>query len=188
MTSACPTPAESILEATNATLEMTCGELSRVSCAWASQGECGSGNLGVEQTIGATERKTMKDKLDALQKAIQETFPNHDGSVGVNLFLGCDGLSITFYGCKSYEAGSELLRSMGVGTRNKEILEATSKRPWVNVTGKIGEHDLAVYCDGLPPSCKLETYIERIPKEQTVTTGEFVEVERTKVVCGGSHD
>jgi hypothetical protein len=43
-----------------------------------------------------------------------------------------------------------------------------------------------VYCDQLPPTCRIETVTERIPKRETVDTGEFIEVQKRKVVCTGA--
>jgi hypothetical protein len=135
----------------------------------------------------------MKDKLDALRKLIRETFPAHHKRIGIHIFESFDGtgkdvLDITFYECASYAEGSNMLRSLGIGVREKQILSEESSAPWVNVKGKLGDDEFSAYCTGLPPSCKKVTFIEKIPKTQTVDTGEFVEVERVKVVCGNENE
>lgn len=122
----------------------------------------------------------MKVKLDALQEQIKQTFPMHQW-LSVELYAG--RLTVIFHECGDYEQASDVLRQCGIQTRNKQIYNATGS-PWTEVSGKIGATLLQARGDGLPPSCKLEKFTERILKTQTVDTGEFVEVERTKVVCG----
>jgi len=135
----------------------------------------------------------MKDKLNALRKLIRETFPDHKESISIHLRASNESLSVTFYGCKDYAEGTAALRAIGIGEREKQILEPEkddpfSFAPWTSVKGKIGDDEFSAYCDGLPPSCKKVTFTEKIPKTQTVDTGEFIEVERTKVVCGGENE
>lgn len=121
----------------------------------------------------------MKVKLDVLRDHIKQTFPMH-GWLSIELYRG--GLTVIFHECGDYAAASEVLRQCGQSTRQKQIFEGST--PWTQVSSTLGEHRLEARGDGLPPSCKLEKYIERIPKTQTVDTGEFVDIERTKVVCG----
>ncbi len=131
--------------------------------------------------------KDIKRQLDSLRRQIRKLFPSHKGRIAVHVIEGYspetfDALEITVYGCKTYAEGTELLRSIGIGEREKQIID--DDKPWVSVKGNIGADEVSAYCDGLPPSCRIETFVERIPKQQTVDTGEFVEVERSKIVCG----
>ncbi len=38
-------------------------------------------------------------------------------------------------------------------------------------------------------SCRVEKFVERVPKKETreTDTGEFIEIERTRISCGNEH-
>lgn len=80
----------------------------------------------------------------------------------------------------TYEQATEWLRSFGVGIRHKE---PNSDGSFTSIRGEAQGIWFAAYPEGLPPTCRKEKYVERIPKQQTVETGEFIEVERERVVC-----
>jgi hypothetical protein len=106
------------------------------------------------------------------------------GSVTASCYSAKYGPSFTFHDAGTYQEGTELLRSLGCDERTKQIVDE-STNPWSSIAGKTTEGvEVSAYCSGLPPSCKMEVYKERIPKTQTVETAEFIEIERKRVVCG----
>lgn len=96
---------------------------------------------------------------------------------------GDNSAQIIIHGVSSNEEGAELLRRLGIGKRNKVIVDEDTV-PWHALSGQIGKHTIECFCIGLPKSCRKVTYKEKVPKTQTVDTGDFVEVTRQKVVCG----
>lgn len=75
------------------------------------------------------------------------------------------------------------MRSLGVGKREKEVSSTLTI-----LKGDLDEVIIRVYTEALPPTCRKETYLERVPKQEVKDTGEFYEVERTRIVCGGGND
>lgn len=108
--------------------------------------------------------------------------PEMHASFGVN----SSGVSLGIHGCKTYQSAVGLLRSIGVGRWHKDPMadELSGPEGRTVLHASIGNIELTVFANSLPPSCRLETFTEKIPKAQTVTTDEFIEVQRTKVVCG----
>ncbi len=92
-------------------------------------------------------------------------------------------ITIDIHGVTSYEAATEIFRALGIQKRQKQVYSDIEPRT-VLQADLAPEIHLTVYCSGLPPSCRLEKVIERVPKTETREVGEFVEVERTRVVCG----
>ena len=80
----------------------------------------------------------------------------------------------------TYDQATDFLRTLGVGIRQKRPDVAG----YTVLRGNTEGVEVVTYPDELPPSCRKVTFTERIPKQQTVDTGEFVEVDRTKIVCG----
>ena len=93
-----------------------------------------------------------------------------------------------FHHQPNYDAGTSLLRSLGIGERNKTIVEGDN--PFCALHG-VSEGDtgsgritFTAYCAGLPATCKIVTEMVSIPKTSTVDTGETILVPQTRVVCG----
>jgi hypothetical protein len=97
------------------------------------------------------------------------------------LYVAAEGaIRVSHYRPPTYKAGVEWMRSQGLGVRQKRV--------WDNYTSLKGESDgieFWAFPDGLPPTCRKETYIERVPKQQTVDTGDVIEVSRMRIICGG---
>lgn len=82
----------------------------------------------------------------------------------------------------THEAALEVTRRLGVKDRSKSLFDPES--PWHILQGKTPEGIIVkCFCAGLPPHCRIEKVKERVPKTQTVELGEFIEIERTKIVC-----
>lgn len=91
---------------------------------------------------------------------------------------------IQVHGCKDYTEATAVCRHFGVGDREK-VTWNDSPHGRTTLRGQIAPGiTLHVFSEGLPPSCRLEKIIERVPKSETRETGDFIEVERTRVVCG----
>lgn len=86
----------------------------------------------------------------------------------------------------SYEAATNLLRSLGIGNRSKQVHDPAD--PWSVVMGDLEGLEISCYCSGLPPTCRKVKKTERLPKTQVVTTGDFVEIEREVIECGQEQD
>jgi len=75
-------------------------------------------------------------------------------------------------------------RLLGVGDASKLVFDASN--PWHCLEGKLENGaEVKLFATGLPPSCRIETYEEEIPKTQLVDLPETVKVKRTRICCGG---
>lgn len=128
---------------------------------------------------------TTTQRIQAIARSIDALCPfGHSIAIDLRRYAGKD-VVISVHGCKSYREATEVCRIFGVGEREKRTYEDLSDNGRTVLLGEIAPGiALHVYSDGLPPSCRLEKTIERVPKKHTIDTGEFVEIERTRVVCG----
>jgi hypothetical protein len=124
---------------------------------------------------------TKEQELLQMAARIRELWPNVEKITleVIPYFTGVD-----FYHLDDYHTGTELLRELGIGERDKAIFDVGTS-PWCTLRGTSleGLHATA-FCGGLPPSCHIEEYIEKVPVCETITKDEFVEVRRKKVICG----
>ena len=81
-------------------------------------------------------------------------------------------------------AGMRLTRDLGIEDRAKTVFDADSRAPWHTLDGKSEGVCVTVYCQQLPPTCKLVTEFKRVPKTEVRETGEFIEIPVTRAVCG----
>lgn len=123
----------------------------------------------------------LLDKIAVLMRELQAQYGK--GTISVGIYPN-DGVTVDFHTVGTYSEATEFMQSLGIGERKKTIIDDTA-RPWCSLTGKNASGlTVQAFCNGLPPSCKLEIYTERVPKTQTVETDGFVEIERRRVVCG----
>jgi hypothetical protein len=116
------------------------------------------------------------EKLKQIVSDLKEMFPGDAFSLG--MYSG--SVEISYHGCKTYKDATEWFRSIGIRTRTKQVRET-----YTVVSGKLDGIIFSTYPDELPPTCKKVEYVEKIPKTETVDTGEVIEVKRTKIVCTG---
>ena len=123
------------------------------------------------------------EKLKAIAAQLRELFPTVQS---VDMAARADGrVSVTLHGLGDYAAATRILQHAGYHERQKQIVDADSAAPWVSVSATDGDNfEIKAFASGLPPSCRLEKKVVRIPKQETRDTGEFIEVERLEVVCG----
>jgi hypothetical protein len=126
----------------------------------------------------------MNPQVKAVQEAaaiLRAAFPTEH----VSLEVSADNqLSVHWFGCKTYADATVWLRSLNCGTRHKTPQETYTA---INAVSPEGIR-WATFPDELPPTCRKVKKIERVPKTQTITTGEFVEIEREVVECGPDPD
>lgn len=89
---------------------------------------------------------------------------------------------VVIVGAFTYAEGTELLRQHHLGVRHKEVYDAGFN--WTKISANLGEVTIEAWADGLPPTCRIIKEKVKIPKTQTVDTGDFIEIEKTRVVCG----
>jgi hypothetical protein len=114
---------------------------------------------------------------------IKSLFPDAPDSITINLYSSANQ-EVNFHGFKDYASGTEFLRSLGFADREKQIVGGDTESPWIAIKGRIGNTTFETCCAGLPPSCRKVTTMKKVPKQQTIDTGEFIEVPETRVVCG----
>ena len=131
--------------------------------------------------------QTAAEKIETVKRMAAELRGLFsDGTV--ELRADGDGrITVSLFDVPAYSAGTKILQSLRVGKREKQVHD-WGTRQWCCITGEEDGVTFRVFCDGLPSTCRLEKFTERIPKTQTVESGEFVEVERTRIVCGQEVD
>lgn len=120
-----------------------------------------------------------QEQLEAVRRATQilrEAFGGRHFSLMV---YGENSIQLCCHGYKTYAEATEWLRSLGAGDRDKRVHDT-----YTELRGRIGNLEFITYPDELPPTCRKVTKIERVPKTQTVETGEFIEITREVIECG----
>lgn len=105
----------------------------------------------------------------------------------VQLDVSTEGaIHLSFHQVGDYQNGIEMMRLLGIKTWNKTTCRPED--PFTCLSAQITEAEQRIYvnmyCQGLPPTCKIETKMEKVPKSQIVDTGEFIEIPIRKIVCG----
>lgn len=122
----------------------------------------------------------MNPQVQAVKQAVEilrAAFPNADG---LNLqWFDWDGTSLSVHGIKTYEEATVFFRDLNIQRREK-----TPYQNYTQIEGRTDDILFRCYPDELPPTCRKVKRIERVPKTQTVETGEFIEIEREVVECG----
>ena len=131
----------------------------------------------------AKPKGNMTKEQEILQMAnrIRELWP---GLTKITLEVMKESVELDFYRLSNYHEGTALLRELSVGDRDKQVYDP-ERDPWCIIRGSTPQGLLVVaFCGGLPPTCHVEEYVEKVPIYETITKDEFVEVKRKKVVCG----
>lgn len=118
-------------------------------------------------------------KITELIQTLRNLFPGSE----VQLTVG-EYPALNIFQVPTYDTGCAIMRELGVQKWDKRVFGNDSS-PWVLVYTRVENFDVKLYCHTLPPTCHIEEYVEKIPKEKTITTDEFIEVKRTRVICGG---
>lgn len=116
-------------------------------------------------------------KLDAL---LREVFPRA-GHINVSL-RNSGRHEISVHGCSDYAAAVRFASAVGAKISGNQFHSPES--PWSVLLCMLGDDlELCFFCQGLPPTCEIVTKTERIPKQETVDTGEFIEITRQEIRC-----
>ena len=95
----------------------------------------------------------------------------------------CGSPTVSFHSLGQHDEGLAIKRTIGMEDAEKAVFDP--QKPWHILRGKLTPDVTAIiYCKGLPPSCRIETYEEEIPKTQLVDLPETVKVKRTRICCG----
>lgn len=132
---------------------------------------------------------SIETKLRRLAAELDDALPyGHSVELNVRRYAHPPDAQIAIHGVETYAEAQLIFRDLGIAKRNKSTWSDTPQGRTV-LEGKLGTGlEIKVFCNELPPACRLETYTERIPKTQVLETpceGEFIEVQRSRVVCGG---
>lgn len=129
----------------------------------------------------------IAEQLMALAAQLDALLPfGHSVQLDIRRYAKPQEVQIGIHGVKSYADAQEIFRALGIGDRAKSIWN--DPEPRTVLDGDLAPGiNLKVFCAGLPPSCRVEKYVERVPKTQVkvIEEGEFMEVEKMRVVCGG---
>lgn len=124
----------------------------------------------------------------ALAKKLRGLFDKEWPQVmGIQLQVSPNGLiHLDFHEVGGYQNGIEMMRLMGIKTWNKSVVRPEDPFTYLSATITEGEDRIyiGVYCEGLPPTCKIETIMTKIPKSETIETDDFIEIPIRKIVCG----
>ena len=119
------------------------------------------------------------EQIEAVRRAakiLREAFAGGHFSL---MIYAEDSIQFAYHGCKTYASATEWFRSLGAGVRRKQVYDN-----YTELTGTVGDITFIAYPDELPPTCRKVKKIERVPKTQTVETGEFIEITREVIECG----
>lgn len=132
-----------------------------------------------------TQPNPIAIELKAMADRLRELFPESPWiSFMANRNGGDRSQEIALHQIGTYADGQALMRRIGIGEREKSVLDGNTDRPWSILRGEEEEVTFTAYCSTIPPSCRIETVTKRIPKTATVDTGEFIEVQERIVKCG----
>lgn len=123
--------------------------------------------------------ETIKQAVELLLSACPET---QDLKLTVLRYKsdGTSTIEVKTYSPNTYQEATDWVRSFGCQVRRKEIQCGEQTK----VSGVVDGVTFAAVGSGLPPTCRKEDYVEKVPKVETKETGDFIEVKRTRVVCG----
>jgi len=141
-----------------------------------------SGLCTWETKAGGT---TIESRLRSIAAELSALIPQgHSVELSVKRYWHPPAINLCVHGLKSYEEATGFMRYLGIGAREKQAFNDELGVRSVLLGNIAKDIQVISFCAGLPPSCRLEEFVEKIPKTEVVTSGEFVEVKRTRVVCG----
>ena len=129
-------------------------------------------------------KNEIQERLLELVRLLKEFGDAHiDPKVHWSIETTPYGSNINFHTMQEHGVGLAIMRSIGLKQADKHTYDPSA--PWHSLIGSLTDKvDVKIFCQGLPPMCRIETYDEEIPKEQVIQTGEKTVVRRTRILCG----
>jgi hypothetical protein len=121
--------------------------------------------------------QSITQEVKAMAERLKQLFP--DGTISLTAYSFMQEIQICYHGTKTYQEATNWFRELGIQVRSKK-----PETTYTRIRGKSDGVEFVTYPDELPPTCHVEKYKERVPKTQTIETGEFIEIERERIVCG----
>lgn len=125
--------------------------------------------------------KSRTERLGELISEIKTLFSDSPATITINLYSHGKN-EVNFHGFGGNLEGTEFLRGLGIGERKKTVID--NPELWHVLEGEKDGITLQAFCKGLPQSCRTVVETVRVPKRQTVDTGEFIEIQQRKIICG----
>jgi len=117
-------------------------------------------------------------RIKAMAEELHEMFP--DGKQVVLSWMEWDVPAIDIHRVSDYDTGTHVLRSLGIGEREKRVF--VEPTPWSTLSGKTANGITATaFLDELPPSCHVEE--KQVEVDEMIPTGKKVMETRHVVVC-----
>lgn len=82
-----------------------------------------------------------------------------------------------------YAEAVSIMRELGIHFWHKEV---TKYVRWVY--SELSGFRLSIFFNDLPPTCRIERVKKLVPRTEIKETGDFVEIEEVKIVCGDQND
>ena len=126
-------------------------------------------------------QERLLELVQACQKFKNDNLPS---TCHFSIELSRTDATIQIHTMANHVVGLEVMRLLGIKEMEKSNYNERD-RIWHAMQGDMTDGVRCnIYCDGLPPTCRIETYDEVIPKEQVIQTGEKTVVRRTRICCG----
>jgi hypothetical protein len=135
-----------------------------------------------ENQAKQNNKTNMNEKVKRV-KEIAEELRTLFGPDSINFDVNDSEIRLTYHGNKFYADAVAWFRELGVQKREKHVFDT-----YTYIKGEVDGVLFCTYPDELPPTCRKVEVIERVPRTQTVDTGEFIEIKRTKIVCGNEDE
>jgi len=121
----------------------------------------------------------MNSKIERIKEIaaeLREMIPSR-----MQLTVTSYGYDVSLHDVSTAEA-TTIMREFGVADREKSNIQ----NEFMVLRGMSEGVEFTAYLNDLPATCHRVIVKERIPKKQTVETGDFIEVDRVKIVCTGA--
>jgi hypothetical protein len=130
-------------------------------------------------------KNEIQERLLELVQACQKFQKDILSGNHLHIDGGDDFTTVSVFNCPDHSSGLNMMRL--IGGKQAEKASFDPETPWHSLSGILSVEPkvyFKIFCQGLPPMCKVESYEEEIPKEQVIQTGEKTVVRRTRILCG----
>ncbi len=127
-------------------------------------------------TVAQLELMDLIGRLDEFRKK----YISAESSIHIE--VQSDDRAVKIFTYSDHGEGLEVKRKLGIKEAAKQTYDPND--PWHSLSGRMSDAYVTIFCKGLPPMCRIETYEEEIPKTDVVTLAETIKVKRTRICCG----